>query len=134
MSVSLYYGARRATPVTEAEAASVERIVAAHLASFPYDDQESLYLYPPADREPDKILDGSTKLPLAPDQLLPVMTHVLDSVTELRRALPGAEWHVHMDDLDIPWDATEGYALPGMRDPALIAELSGGRDGAGTDG
>lgn len=30
-----------------------------------------------------------------------------------------------MDDLDVPWDETEGYALPGMRDEALAAEPGG---------
>ncbi|MFJ6855057.1 hypothetical protein ACIQM3_31805 [Streptomyces sp. NPDC091271] len=33
--------------------------------------------------------------------------------------------HLHMDDLDVPWDKTEGYAFPGMRDPDLAAELGG---------
>lgn len=45
--------------------------------------------------------------------LMSVIAHVLDSVTELRRAVRGAEWAVHMDDLVVPWDEAEGYALPG---------------------
>ncbi|WP_328896069.1 hypothetical protein [Streptomyces sp. NBC_00236] len=123
MSVSLYYHAQRATPLTEAESASVERIVAAHMAAFPYEEEESLYLYEtPGD--PEEIVAGSTKMPFDPGRLLPVIAHVLDSVTELRRALPGAEWRVHMDDLDVPWDEAEGYVLPGMRDADLIAELA----------
>ncbi|MFE7108344.1 hypothetical protein ACFU98_23175 [Streptomyces sp. NPDC057575] len=121
MSVSIYYSARRAQPLTGAEAAAVERVVAACAQSFPYDDEEGLYLY-----EVDgQLVTGSTKLPIDPDRWLPVIVHVLDSVTELRRAVGGAEWHVHMDDVDVPWDETEGYALPGMRDPALAAELGG---------
>ncbi|MER7725174.1 hypothetical protein [Streptomyces sp. NPDC096323] len=123
MSVSLYYRAQRATPLTEAESASVERIVAAHMASFPYDDEESLYLYEGSVSEPEDIVDGSTRMPSEPDRLLPVIVHVLDSVTELRRALTDAEWRVHVEDLDIPWDEAEGYALPGMRDADLTAEL-----------
>jgi len=123
MSVSVYYSARRATPRTAVEAAAVARIVAAHGVSFPYEDEESLYLYAAGD--PDEILAGSTKLPRDPGRMLPVVAHVLDSVTELRRSLPGAAWHVHMDDLDVPWDETEGYALPGMRDTDLIAEPGG---------
>ncbi|KPC79194.1 MULTISPECIES: hypothetical protein [Streptomyces] len=125
MSVSLYYCASRATPLTDAETASVKRIVAGHMASFPYEDQESLYLYDSEDSRPDEIVAGSTKLPLDPGRVLPVLDHVLGSVSELRRALPGAEWHVHMDDLDVPWDETDGYAFPGMRDPDLAAELGG---------
>ncbi len=125
MSVSLYYRARRALPPTEAESAEVERIVAAHLASFPYAYEECLALYEKSAHEPDEILAGSTKMPLDPGRLLPVIACVLDSLTRLRRALPGAEWRVHLDDLDVPWYEDEGYALPGMRDPGLIAELGG---------
>ncbi|MFF6872610.1 hypothetical protein [Streptomyces sp. NPDC012450] len=131
MSVSLYYNAHRATPLTEAESASVARVAAAHLTSFPYDDEESLYLYDGSTGGPGEILAGSTKMPMDPGRLLPVIAHVLDSVTELRRALPDAEWHVHLDDGDVPWDEAEGYALPGMRDADLIAELAAVHD---TDG
>ncbi|MFE9780940.1 hypothetical protein ACFYPA_22640 [Streptomyces sp. NPDC005775] len=127
MSVSLYYSAHRATPLTEAESAAVERVVAAHMASFPYEDEESLYLYDRTAAEPEKIVAGSTKMPFDPGRLMPVIAHVLDSVSELRRALPDARWRVHMDDLDVEWDEEEGYALPGMRDADLIAELSAAR-------
>ncbi|MFD9290056.1 hypothetical protein ACFWBV_17555 [Streptomyces sp. NPDC060030] len=125
MSVSLYYRASRATPLTDVETAAVERIVAAHRASIPYEDQESLYLYDSDDSRPDEVVAGSTKMPFDPDKVLPVLDHVLSSVSELRRALPGTEWRVHMDDLDVPWDETEGYAFPGMRDPDLATELGG---------
>ncbi|MEU0132729.1 hypothetical protein ABZ172_01625 [Streptomyces sp. NPDC006296] len=123
MSVSLYHSASRAMPLTDAETAAVGRIAAAHRSSFPYQDEESLCLYDHDDSRPDLIVAGSTKMPFDPGHLLPVLDHVLGSVTELRRALPGAEWHVHMDDLDVPWDETEGYAFPGMRDADLAAEL-----------
>ena len=111
MSVCLYYRATRAEPLTEVEAAAVQRIVAVHLDTFPYDDEESLYLY---DRlsEPDEILDGSTKLPRDLDRIMPVLDHVLGSVTELRKAVPGAQWHVHVDDVYLPWDEAAGYVLP----------------------
>ncbi|MFI6899349.1 hypothetical protein ACIBM4_35135 [Streptomyces sp. NPDC050256] len=134
MSVSLYYHAQRATPLTEAESASVERVVAAHMASFPYEEEESLYLYETRGSEPQEIVGGSTKMPFDPGRLLPVIAHVLDSVTELRRALPGADWRVHMDDLDVPWDEAEGYVLPGMRDADLIAELAAVHDDDGVTG
>ncbi|MGW1844697.1 hypothetical protein [Streptomyces sp. NPDC001966] len=130
MSVSLYYSARRAQPLTSAESAAVQRVVGARAQSFPYDEEESLYLY---DID-GQILTGSTKLPIDPDRWLPVIVHVLDSVTELRRALGDAQWHVHMDDVDVPWDETEGYALPGMRSPELAAELGGLCDGPGEQG
>ncbi|MFH9201282.1 hypothetical protein ACH4KT_28080 [Streptomyces anulatus] len=124
MGVSLYYSAHRATPLTEAEVGSVARVVAAHMAAFPYDDEESLCLYDGEVVGAGKILAGSTKMPRHPGRLMPVIAHVLDSVTELRRDVPGAEWRVHMDDLDVPWDEAYGYVLPGMRDADLIAELA----------
>ncbi|MDU0287907.1 hypothetical protein [Saccharothrix longispora] len=123
MSVSLYYSARRAAPLTEAEQAEVARVVAVRHESFPYDDEESLYLY---DRLDDgEVLAGSTKMPFDPGHLMPVVAHVLDSLTGLRRALPDAEWRVHLDDHDVEWDEEKGYELPGMRDPDLVAELGG---------
>ncbi|MFF3392911.1 hypothetical protein ACFYW1_18530 [Streptomyces sp. NPDC002669] len=126
MSVSIYYSARRAAPLTEAESAAVERVVTTRAKTFPYDDEESLYLYDLGDNgRGDELLTGSTKLPTDPDRWLPVTAHVLDAVTELRRAVEGAEWHVHLDDTDIPWDEEVGYDLPGMRDADLAAELGG---------
>ncbi|SCK25834.1 hypothetical protein B046DRAFT_06996 [Streptomyces sp. LamerLS-316] len=95
------------------------------MESFPYEDEESLYLYDSDDSRPGEVVAGSTKMPFDPGRVLVVLDHVLGSVSELRRALPEAEWRVHMDDLDVPWDETEGYAFPGMRDPALAAELGG---------
>ncbi|MEU2680488.1 hypothetical protein ABZ638_26750 [Streptomyces sp. NPDC007107] len=125
MSVSLYYSATRAMPLTDTERAAVERIVAAHMESFPYEDEESLHLYDSDDTRPDEVVAGSTKMPFDPARVLVVLDHVLGSVSELRGALPEAEWRVHLDDLDVPWDETEGYAFPGMRDPDLAAELGG---------
>ncbi|MFF0739179.1 hypothetical protein ACFYVL_02160 [Streptomyces sp. NPDC004111] len=113
MSVSLYYRASRTVPLAAAEASAVARVVAARESSFPYPDEESLYLYENGGSEPDEIVAGSTKMPFDPDRVLPVIAHVLDSVTALRRALPGAVWRVHLDDLDVPWDEDGGYALPG---------------------
>lgn len=112
MSTSLYYDASRTTALTSTETAAVERIVTAHQSVFPYQDEECLFLYEEGGSEPDAIVAGSTKLPFDPDRVMPVLERVLGSVTELRRALPDAEWRVHLDDFDIPWDESEGYFLP----------------------
>ncbi|MFJ4498896.1 hypothetical protein [Streptomyces sp. NPDC088864] len=128
MSVSLYYTAHRATPLSASESAAVTRLIDARQASFPYEDEESLYVYDARTADAGTVLDGSTKLPFDPGRLLPVVAHVLDSVTELRRTLPDAEWHVHLDDLDIEWDEAAGYELPGMRDADLAAKLAAERE------
>ncbi|MGY3205603.1 hypothetical protein [Streptomyces sp. TE5632] len=52
-------------PLTEAETVAVERIVTAHLSSFLYEDEESLYLYGDGGSEPDEIAAGSTTMPRA---------------------------------------------------------------------
>ncbi|MFD7291978.1 hypothetical protein ACFV9W_01720 [Streptomyces sp. NPDC059897] len=115
MSVSLYYWAGRPTELTELEAAAVEHIVASRAASFPFQDEEGLFLYG-GRREPDEVLAGSTKMPLDLERVLPVIEHTLDALTEVRRALPGTQWRVHLDDFDVPWDEDHGFVLPGMRD------------------
>jgi hypothetical protein len=112
MSVSLYYSATRPTPLTDVETAAVEGIVTAHMESFPYEYEETLYLYENGVGEPDAIVAGATKMPTDFDRVVPVLDHVLGSLTELRRSLPGAKWRVHLDDFDIPWDETDGYTLP----------------------
>ncbi|SDC16324.1 hypothetical protein [Streptomyces prasinopilosus] len=80
---------------------------------------------------PGESVAESTGMPFDPGRPLPVIARGPDSVTELRRAVPDAEWRVHLDDLDVPWDETEGCALPGMRDADLIAELAAVDDGDG---
>lgn len=72
------------------------------------------------DGEPDVVLVGSAMMPRDLGRLPRVVVHVPVSVTEVRRAVPGARWHVR---LDVPRDEDEGHALPGMRDPGLTAEL-----------
>ncbi|MFF2354750.1 hypothetical protein ACFVVL_33930 [Kitasatospora sp. NPDC058115] len=119
MSVSIYYSARRANPLTEAETASVEHVLAAHAAEFPFSDEEGVTPYDYDEDEPEELVSGATKLPSDPSRLLPALTEVLNALSALRRALPGTEWHVHMDDLDVPWSEDEGYAFPGMRDGEL---------------
>ncbi|MFI8438800.1 hypothetical protein ACIGJO_34745 [Streptomyces sp. NPDC079020] len=123
MSVSLYYSARRDTPLSPAETTAVQRIVSARGATYPYDDEEGLHLYDTGGDEPEQILAGSTKLTFEPARLFPQLGHLLGSMTELRRAVPEAAWHVAIDDADVEWDERAGYTLPGLDDPDLQAEM-----------
>lgn len=124
MSVSLYYGATRATPLTPDETRRVSEIVQRHQTDFPYEDDERLHLYEPDERTPEQVLAGSTKLPEDPARMLNVVGHVLDAVSDLRRALADAAWRVHVDDHDVEWHEEGGYGLPGMRDSRLISQLA----------
>ncbi|MFD4668865.1 hypothetical protein ACFWNN_03970 [Lentzea sp. NPDC058450] len=113
MGVSLYYTARRATPLTDTEVAAVSEVVDTSNANAPFSaEEEGLYLY---DRlEPGTVLDGSTKLPSADERAVPSLVHWLAAITALRGAVPDADWTFTLDDYEIEWDDATGYHLPGL--------------------
>jgi hypothetical protein len=115
VGVSLYYTARRATPLTDAERTAVSQVVDTYNANAPFSlEEEGLYLY---DRlESGTVLDGSTKLPGADDRAVPSLVHWLAGVTALRSAVPDASWTFTLDDYEIEWDDHAGYHLPGLAD------------------
>jgi hypothetical protein len=114
MSTSLYYTATRVTPLSEAEQTAVAQVLDSINAQAPFDDEEQLCLYDePAD---GAVLDGSTKLPNDAERAVPALVHLLGGVTELRSAVPDAEWRFTLDDLPIDWDDHTGYHLPGLAD------------------
>ena len=115
VGVSLYYTARRATSLTDAELSAVGQVVDTYNANAPFSlEEEGLYLY---DRlEPGTVLDGSTKLPGADDRAIPSLVHWLAAVTALRSAVPDADWTFTLDDYEIEWDDHTGYHLPGLAD------------------
>lgn len=136
MGVSLYYSATRGTPLTAEERATVERLVdegeealrEEALELFPTwhaDGEvpleyrspaevfEGLWLYEDGHLSDGQVLAGSSKMPppaCGVEPLLTQLRHYLDALTRLRRALPGAEWHVHIEDSEIPW-TDDGYTL-----------------------
>ncbi|MCX2954750.1 hypothetical protein [Lentzea sp. NEAU-D7] len=115
MGVSLYYTARRTTPLTDAELAAVGQVVDTCNTNAPFSQEaEGLYLY---DRlEPGTVLDGSTKLPGVDDRAIPSLVHWLAAVTSLRNAVPDADWTFTLDDYEIDWDDRTGYHLLGLTD------------------
>lgn len=114
VSVSLYYTARRATPLTDAELTAVGQVVDTYNANAPFSLEEGLHLY---DRlESGTALDGSTKLPGSNDRAVASLVHWLAAVTALRGAVPDADWTFSLDDYDIEWDDRTGYHLPGLAD------------------
>ncbi len=119
MSVSIYYTAKRSRPINAEEQAQIDRLV----DSFLIDDEleaylrtgeglnwESFTIYDPATpSQPDVIFEGATKLPDNTDEATWIgLEHWLELLAQLRRALPGATWHVHVDDHDLAWDDAEG--------------------------
>lgn len=114
MSVSIYYTARRPAPLTEAERDTLEGVLEACEAAhpFPGEYEEGVRLYYDGLSGPDTVAFGATKLSSDMDRAFRMIDYVLDSASALHRVLPGADWHIHLDDIDIPWDEQQGYRLP----------------------
>jgi hypothetical protein len=114
MGVSIYYTASRPEPLSPAERANVDVIV----ARYPLDaliaecgvsegeySGEGFCVYPPdADTEPGVVFEGATKLPLCSEDVMwAAVQYWCRLLSEVRRVLPGADWRVHVDDHNIPW-------------------------------
>lgn len=112
MSVSLYYGAERSTPLTAEERRTVEEVSVAFSRRLKEDDEGLNFYDEPTDGQ---ILDGSTKMPVNPMRSETFLLRLFDSLTQIRRAVPGATWHVQLDDQQITWDEDRGFFLPGLR-------------------
>jgi hypothetical protein len=120
MSVSLYYSARRDRPLSDEERAVLERIVAESNENAELDEllEEELDRWEGLDlwswAEPDEILSGSSQLPSASETtIVRVVEHLCAALSELRRAVRDASWHVHIDDVDVPWDDERRRYVPG---------------------
>jgi hypothetical protein len=115
VGVSIYYSASRQRPLSPAECAAIEWAV----TRFPVEslirecrvseeefNGESFYVYPRDENtEPNVVFEGATKLPSCTDDAMWVAVQYLCEVlSEVRRVLYDAEWHVHVDDYDIAWD------------------------------
>ncbi len=119
MSVSLYYTARRSTPITQEERDRCDEIAERYDRQYPFGELYEgfcIYDWEMGKEEKDVILDGATKLP--PDDDTEHCMHILEwwleCLTALNDALVGAQWEVHFDDMDFTWSAEEHCFLPDM--------------------
>ncbi|MBO2451363.1 hypothetical protein J4573_30030 [Actinomadura barringtoniae] len=101
MSVSIYYTAIRAQSLTEAEQATIAALIANHDPDRFADSGESFCVYD--NPQPGEVFAGSTALPLS-EEAAEALFHWTDLLSAIRRALPDAEWNVHVEDQDLPWD------------------------------
>ena len=116
MAVRLHYRATRPHALSADEVTTARGLGAAHNADFPY-DAELLTLAAPG----DEALEGTTTLPEQdPFSTFLGLTHWCRALTEVRRALPGTQWEVSVDDEPVPWDDEGGFGWPEQRDPATL--------------
>ncbi|MDO6406537.1 hypothetical protein [Pantoea phytobeneficialis] len=103
MSVSIYYSAKRNSPITTAENVSLLAIADMFNQGFPYKNEgETLSFY----RKPSEeyILEGATKLPYCDETIIvESVIYWLKALTHLTSALPTAVWEVQIDDCPASW-------------------------------
>ena len=114
MSVSIYYTVKRKHPLTNEENLSIQKIISNndvkeelehYLKTGQGYNWESFTIYP-KDESGETIFEGSTKLPDNSEDAITVgLEHWLNTLTQIRRAIPDTVWYVHLDDLDIPWNS-----------------------------
>lgn len=121
MSLSIYYTARRATPLTPAEQEeitaverefSVDNEVENYLQSGEGLNWESFTVYERDEAtSEDVIFEGATALPdNTEDAIMIGIDHWTRALARIRRILHDAEWEVNFDDDGLLWDeSTEEY-------------------------
>lgn len=129
MATSLYYTADRAEPLTEEESAAIddvlERYTIEALMEYLGRDEPEESLWFEADSE--HLLEGTTRLPgdCSFDQMLGALDYWLRALSEVRLAVTGAEWDVHVDEMEVPWDAAQQrFALPAEPESEDFVDLS----------
>jgi hypothetical protein len=116
LSVSIYYTAVRARRLDDAERANVAAIrqrysvndrIERYLQTGEGMNWSSFTLYDPP-HTPDAVIEGATPLPDNSENATWVgVRHWCAALSELRRAIPDAVWHVHVEDHDVHWDEAE---------------------------
>jgi hypothetical protein len=123
MSISIYYTARRPTPLSGTERAeineitkkySVEKEIERYLQTGDGHNWESFCIYDPKNpSEYDVVFEGATNLPdNSEDAIWIGVQHWCSALTEIRKVIPDASWDVHVDDHEIQWDHHAGVFDP----------------------
>lgn len=115
MSTSIFYSAVRAHDLTETE----RQAVAAIKWKYSVNDQIEEYLrtgsgpnwssfiFYDHDLSSGAIIEGTTELPDNSEEAIWIgLQHWCKALSELRRLIPDADWHVHVEDHNIDWDDT----------------------------
>ncbi len=112
-SVSLYYSAVRPSPLSPGERSAVDDVLARHdVDRFAGAGGESFAWGRFRDAD-DVLVEWSVGLPTSDEaEQVEALQYWLDVLSELRAVLPGADWHVHLDDRDVPWSEEERAYVP----------------------
>jgi hypothetical protein len=131
MGIAIYYAARRTAGLTDQEREVVEAVVRRYSVAGAIEEYhrtgsgwngEDFCLYEPPFDSPDTILEGATRLPDQDEDVFwAAVRHWCEALSQFRRLLPDAEWNVHVDDLDIVWDAEQQAFDPAREPPAQQA-------------
>lgn len=120
MSVSLYYQAKREQPLTSQEISVCQEIVKRYDNRYPFGElYEGFCVYDldsfRNESEKDVVFSGATKLPTVDKDdiqiLFDMINYWVECLDEITKALPGATWDVHLDDMDMIW-GEEGWRFP----------------------
>jgi len=105
MSVSLYYTAKRESPISKQEKDACQRVIEHYISEYPLGDiYESFCVYDLQETFTENVIfDGSTKLPLdeGEEHSFKVLDYWADCLQEIIDLLPNAQWDIHVDDADI---------------------------------
>lgn len=115
MSVSIYYTATRKQKLTKEEQEAINQFI----IDYSVDEEiekyintgegynwTSFYVYDNEDpTEADVIFEGATQLPdNSEDAMWEGIQHWSALLSQIRSVVPGAKWHVHVDDHELVWD------------------------------
>ena len=112
MSVSIYYTAKRNSPLNAEENAAVHTIAERYCTEYPYGDMyEDFCLYEAPFDEGDTVLQGATAVPAESNEVYEIILYWLDCLTDITCSLTDCTWQVNLDDVQIVWDGSR-WVLP----------------------
>lgn len=113
MSFSLYYTAKRNTPLADSENTAIENIVEKYNSEYPFREKvEDFGVYKFALKD-YIIFNGSTKLPDSEFEVLyEVAVYWLKCLTEITSVLHNCQWEVLFDDVYMILDEDTGWRFP----------------------
>ena len=114
MAFSLYYEAKRKSPLTEQEKAIIKEISEKYCSEIPFKQKvEDFCIYDDSEYKDNIIFSGATKLPgNSPEILFIVANYYLECLSEITYNSTNAKWSVTFDDVELIFDLNNGWRFP----------------------